>query len=476
MYRSLAVICIWICALSRPAVAAAQDPPDYAAGRKAAMTELIKRLENLAEWCNSEELFEERDRVWRSILTLDTNDVAARKGLRYARNPDGSWKEPAPREAKNMNRKALEEQLPAKRTAAIEPYRTALMTLLAKEPESSKLRQDAYAEILGLDPDDVVVRGIRGEKLADGKWVLQETWEAKKRRGEIKELAKAALATNVTIEKLEPDAFENGLGTKWTSCLKADTVRILSTGDEAEARRAIQLVVAVGPFFRSLFATDTKYQDDWTCYLLAHPGEQVKFLDAIPWITPEYRAVLKGVVGCTFTGQPKVAYWDKDAPRRTDGCARQTVDDFLGRTFALTPAQGWAWEGFGLYLTREISGTRYTWFIPTSGAGKANTTRARLMQPDCNWMNEALTLLGTADHPKFAKVVENDVSKMGTDDMLFGYAIAAYLLEGRAKDAPEILRAIGSQGQPTSKAVESILHMDLTLLEERVHRWLTERK
>jgi hypothetical protein len=474
MYRTLAVIALALGALW-PSSARAQETTDYASGRKAAMTELIKRLEALAEWCNSEELFEERDRVWRSILTLDTNDVAARKGLRYARNPDGSWKEPAPREAKNMNKKALDEQLPAKRAAAIEPYRTALLSLLAKEPESSKLRQDAYAEILSLDPDDAVVRGFRGEKLSDGKWVLQESWEGKKRRGEIKEFAKTALATNATIEKYEPDASDTSLGVKWTSCLKTDVARVLSTGDDAEARKIVQLVVAVGPFFRSMFAVDTTYQEQWTCYVLAHPGEQVKFLDAIPWIAGDARAALKGVVGCAFSGQPKVAYWDKDVPRRTDGCARQTVNDFLGRTFGVSATQGWAWEGFGLYLTRELTGTRYTWFIST-GSGKANTTRARLMQPDCNWMNEALTLLGNADHPKLAKAVELDVTKMGTDDMLLGYAVAAYLLEGRAKDGTDLLRAIGGDGIPTAKAVETVLHMDLTQLEERVHRWLSERK
>jgi hypothetical protein len=475
MIRSLVVLGLALASIAPPARASAQESVDYETGHKAAQVELVKRLEVLADWCNSKELFQERDRVWHSILALDASNAAARKGLRYARNPDGSWQEPAPREAKNRNAKALEE-LPAKRAAATEAFRETLLSLLAKEPETSPLRHTAYTEILAVDPDDRVVRGLRGEKDLDGKWVLEETWRAKKRRAEIKEFAKAAMASAAKIERLEPSANEKEFGVRWTSMLKSDGVRVLSTGDEAEARRTAELVQAAGPFFRAVFVCDTPHQESWTANILTRPGEQDLFLDRFPGMAPDFRAFLKNVVGCRFPGQPCIAYWDKEPARRLDGSARQTINDFLNRTFGLTMNHGWAWEGFGLYLTREITGTRFTWFIQPAPGGKYNAMRARLMSPDANWMNEALTLFGSNEHPKLAALLENDVNKMGIEDMLCAYALAAYLLEGRPEEAPEILREIGLIKQTTAQAIQNVLHMDASQVEERLHRWLTERK
>jgi hypothetical protein len=475
MLRSLAVLGLIVSLLAMSMPAIAQEPSDYETGHKAAQVELVKRLEGLADWCSSKELFQERDRVWRSILALDANNAAARKGLRFARNPDGSWQEPAPRESKNRNPKALEE-LPAKRAAATDAFREALLALLAKEPESSPLRRTAYDEILAVDPDDKVVHGLRGEKELDAKWVLQETWQAKKRRAEIKDFAKAALASAAKIEKLEPTAIEKDLGVRWSTTLKSEGVRVLSTGDEAEARRTAELVQAAGPFFRAVFACDTPHQEDWTAYVLSRPGEQDAFLDRFPGLMPDFRAFLKNVVGCRFPGQPRIAYWDKDPARRLDGSVRQTINDFLNRAFGLTMNHGWAWEGFGLYLTREITATRFTWFIQPAPGGKYNAMRARLMSPDANWMNEALTLLGSNDHPKLAALLENDVNRMGIEDMLYAYALAAYMLEGRPEETPEVLREMGLIKQTTAQAIQNVLHMDTAQVEERLYRWLTERK
>ena len=75
--------------------------------RAEAREALVGRLLELATWCNSNQLFEERDRLWRAVIGIEPDNVDARKGLRYARNVDGTWKEPAPRPAKNMNAAAL---------------------------------------------------------------------------------------------------------------------------------------------------------------------------------------------------------------------------------------------------------------------------------------------------------------------------------------------------------------------------------
>lgn len=461
--------------LSFTAGARAQEP-DYESAHKAAVGVLVKSLESLADWCNSKDLFAERDRVWRAIIDLDTNNAAARKGLRYGRNTDGTWLDPAPRESKNRNAQALEE-LPARRKAALDPFRTALFALIDKEDADSPRRRAVYNEIIAVDPDDEVVHALRGEKrLDDDKWALEETWQGKARRAQIKELAATALKSVPAAHKLEPTTEELALGVRWKTLLATDTVRVLSTGDEEEAARVLQLTAAAGSFFRGVLDCPTGHRPGWTTYLLVNEGEQSPFLANLAGLTPSFREFLGRVVGVTIPNRPEVVYWDHDMNHRIDGASRQTIQDFLNRTFGITMDQGWAWEGFGLYLNRELSGLRLTWFIQLNGADRINPLKARLMVPDANWMNEALTLLGSNDHPKFAALLENDVNTMGIADMLYAYAFAAYMLEGRPKDTPEILRRIGLKKEKTANAMQAVLHLSLTQIEERVYRWLSERK
>src|SRR4051812_21991868 len=106
-------------ASDRPAPAAsAAYSEEMQRVRAAARAVLVKGLLDLAAWCNSKELYLERDHVYARVIELESDNLDARKGLRYARNPDGSWKDPAPREMKNRNPKALEE-LPAKRAESV---------------------------------------------------------------------------------------------------------------------------------------------------------------------------------------------------------------------------------------------------------------------------------------------------------------------------------------------------------------------
>ena len=474
MYRTLAVIALALGALW-PSSARAQETTDYASGRKAAMTELIKRLEALAEWCNSEELFEERDRVWRSILTLDTNDVAARKGLRYARNPDGSWKEPAPREAKNMNKKALEVELPGKRSDAIAAYRDALLDALERTPPDPALRKATFAEILAVDPDDARVHKLLDEVKVDGKWMMPESAAGKKRRGELKAFVKSSLDGASATEAEAPTDAEKALADKWTGAVRAGGVRVLGTVPEAECQKIARTCAAIGPLLHSLFDCKVEYPADYTLYVFASPQQKSEVVDKLPNQSDTSRAFMRSMASVGVSGSENVIIGDIDAPKRLDGAVRHTLIHLLRTAYGIDVQHGWVWEGLGLYLTRELVGTRLTWFVLASPGADQDKMRGNLLTPSSNWMNEALKLLDGQKPPDLSFVVAREVTQMHIEDMLCAYALAAYFLEGHPQEMDALLRLIGS-GDATASAVQGLFGTSMEGTQARLARWLRERK
>src|SRR5262249_2253297 len=154
-------------------------------------------------------------------------------------------------------------------------------------------RQRVYSEILSIDPDDPVVHGLRDEqKREDGTWVLRETLAAKERRTAIRSLAAAAIAAVAPPQKCEPTAEETELGVHWSRCLATGAVRVLTTGEEAEAQRVAQLTQAAAPFLSQVFEMAIEIQPGWTSYLLANQGEHLPFLEHHPAINSSFREFL----------------------------------------------------------------------------------------------------------------------------------------------------------------------------------------
>src|SRR5262249_34334171 len=209
-------------------------------------------------------------------------------------------------------------------------------------------------------------------------------------------------------QQREPTAGETELGVPWPGCLATGAGRVLTAGEEAEGQRVAQLTQAAAPFLSQVFEMAIEIQPGWTSYLLANQGEHLPFLEHHPAINSSFREFLQNVVGTAIPGRPQVVYWDHSSPHRIDGSSRQAIQDCLHRVFGIGFDHGWAWEGFGLYLNRELCGTRLTWFIQMGNSGKWETLRARLMVNESNWMNEAFNLLGQPDHPHFDKLLVND--------------------------------------------------------------------
>ncbi|MBL8859793.1 MAG: hypothetical protein JNL28_14900 [Planctomycetes bacterium] len=465
------------------ASAAALQAPEagaetFAEARDRAVARLITDLEGLAAWSADSELYAERDRAWRAVLELDSEHAAARKALRFSKK-NGLWVEPAAREVKNFNAKAL-LLLPEKRQAVAEPFRTTMLTALEKFDADEPTAALVYREILAADPDDAVVHAVLGEVKFEEAWVLHETVTAKARRGQMKELIASALADTGKLFVSEIRPFEAAMGVAFTHHYETKHVRVLGSGAKDEVEKTLRACEAAGDLVRFAFGLQTEHLPDYTVYLLANGGEKDAVLSGLPGIEPSFREFLKNVVGAKIPQQPYVVYWDRLAPKRIDGSVRQTLSDFFDRGLGLGMESGWAYEGLGLYLTRELVGTRLTWFIQPDGASKPDPLRSRLAKPDTNWINEAFVLLSSPNHQSFAATLERDVNGMNVTDVMYAYALAAYFIEGRPTEGAEILQRIGhgvgGTRQTTAEAVKAVLKLDLRALEKRLVRWLSERR
>lgn len=456
-----------------------QEKTTFADVHARAVSKLVHDLEALATWCGDRELFAERDRTWRAILDLEPNNAAARKGLRYSKKPDGTWVEPAPREIKNFNPKALPE-LATRRQATVLPFATAMHAALDEHACDDTLRNLVYHEILGADPDDARTRGLLGEVKAGEAWVLEETLFARTRRSELKEWIDRAKDPSAKLFVTELSPLEQSMGIVLAQHVETPHVRVVGTCDKTECETTARACEAVGDVLRSCFSITTEHESGYTIYLLTNSSEGSAVLEKLPGVSPEYREFLRKVVGAKIPMQPYVVYWDKDSKRRIDGSVRQTIGSFLDRAFGIGMEAGWAWEGLGLYLTRELVGTRLTWFVQTDGGSKPDALRSRLAKPDANWISEAHELLSKPDRPPFAVSIDRELSAMTTQDLLYAYALAAYFVEGRPGQGAEVLARIGSGigggREKTSAAIKAVLKLDAAGLEARLTRWLSERK
>lgn len=471
-----AALALFLFPAHAPAIGSSPAADGFEEIHAAARTALVGRLLVLAQWCHDNELFEDRDRAWRAVIEIDTDNLEARKGLRYARNADGSWKEPAPRPAKNRNPAAL-DKLSAKRAEAIGPFRDAMLAEIEKDKVSLEVRKGVFNEILTIDPDDEAVHHLMGESRGEAGWVLNETATGKTRRGALKAAIEAAKATTPKSNPATPTDDDKALFSTWNCGAEIENVRVLATGDATQCEKISKGCVVTAAAYEAVFGTPPSYSPGFTIYVVAKPGEKEAFIGKIPGIDDAQRAVLKRTIGGGIPGTWKIAVFEPEPSRMLDCSVRHALAHLLYRGFKIGTNNAWAFEGVGLYLTREICGTRLTWFASgkgVAGEGK-NSPRGKLMAASSNWMNEALQTLSKDPAPDLAKVLDVDLPNMSVDDMLISYALAAYLVEGRPQETPAVLKAIG-EGSKSAEALHAALGLTVPELQQRLAQWLKERK
>lgn len=447
---------------------------DYAAIKK----EFVPKLAAFAEWCGSVRLNLERDRACEAVLHFDANHEGARKALKHVQQRDGTWVVPEKRpESKNQGN-AMKECL-KRRAELVAGWRDAIVALEGRYRTvlSPAERESLYADLLLVDPDDAGSRAVVGEVKRDEEWVLAETVTAKERRAFLKETIRKATAEAPEPTPTEFKPLEQTLGIPWSAHIQVPGVRVLSSGSPDEARRIARMCSATAEVFRTLTGAEIGLPDGFTVYLMTAEDMRDKFLASWPGWSDEERARMKSWAGSGVPGDVHIARWDADEPRRLDGSVRHVLGLLTLLNFQYDHQRcAWAWEGLGLYLTRELVGTRYTWYStgPSTGDPESKELLGKLMMSDVNWMNECFQRAKRNKSVKAAALCERKIDQFGVDDVLTSYALAAYLVEGQGQHLRAVLTGIGTEG--AAKSLSGVLQMDLDQLDRRLLRWLGERK
>ncbi len=459
----------------RDVVNVARTQGGVEAERLAARAALADRLNRLATWCNDKELFIERDRIWRKVLEIAPDDATARKGLRYARNVDGSWKEPPPRDLKNIGKKFLEE-LPKRESEAFAPYGDTLLAL-AKAPErSAPEREGLLAEIRTIAPDHAGLHELLGNVKLGDTWVLPETATAKTRRAELRALVKKLVEFGAPVQPDVASDQEKALGVPWKSVVQGENVRVLSTGPEDEALALAKSCEGAGELLLFALGTPVRYPGAYTLYVVAGDGEKEVFLKNLPGIKDDEIERLTGLEGTGIPRSSNVALFGKDPLRRRDAAVRHTIANMLALTLGITDKTAWAWEGIGQYLTRELVGTRLTWFVSENADPAAANLRGKLMTPESNWIQEAFTLLSTGTATPLEELMLRDLDRLDVAGALTGYALVAYLLEGQPTVALDFVTRCAKAEETPATITKETVQMTPAELQERLVRWLSERR
>ncbi len=445
-----------------------------------ARKDLLGGLEEHAEWCGSAKLYIERDEVYRRILEIEPNHDKARRGLGYRRDPDGNWKDPDPNRKPSRNYSPAKLKKAAKKLSeALTPYTTRMFAFYDEHDEalSDEQRRRLLEDILTMDPENDRAHSLLGHVRDENGWVLEETLVAKNRRRELSALVRSLIKRAPKPAPSEPTPREEALGVDWSVVLATKKFRVLGTVEESEAVRAIQALHVAEEYFHGVFGARASFEQDHTLFLLGDPAQKDVLIDHHPGLSEATRAYVRTLDGNGFTGSDDIGHWATTRPKRVDGVVRIGLGYLFTKEYGITLKHTWAYEGFGLYMTYEIVRTRLNWFSRPAGelSEEEEALRGRLVKPSSKWMQEALDLLRAEDHPELRSLLGKDVSTFHAEDVLYSYALAAFLIETRPLATPKILRKVGEGGDPVG-VLTDILGMELDEIEAQILEWLPERR
>jgi hypothetical protein len=449
---------------------------DFDARQAAARAALVKGLEGYAEWCQGKSLFQARQKACELLLVLEPEHAEAHKALGHTRAKDGTWKVPEkPKAPRDFDRQALAEA-PEHWREATAGYLTAMVGLLEAGTLSAEQKQAAARAAFLVDPENERVHVLLGEVKTDKGWVLPETARAKERRQEMLEAVRKAFEQAPAVEAAELSAREQAIPLKLVA-FAAPGLRVVGTTGEEELRRAAQAVLALEVFVQTVFESTYALPKDLTVFLFSDPSQRAAFVASHPAIPAAERGQYEKLEGGGIQGTNDFAFWTGDTQRRIDGIVRLVLGFWLSGAFEIGVRQGWAYEGFGLFLTRSLVRSRLTWLAQASTvvSGTADMAlRQKLLEPETNWPDEALRMLLEKRTPPLAELFKKDASALTTEDVLYSYILATYLLEAHPEVIAKMLKRLGT-GYPGISAFREALEMDAATFELHLERWLKER-
>ncbi|HED65273.1 MAG TPA: hypothetical protein ENJ09_06940 [Planctomycetes bacterium] len=469
--RALATALLGLLFLAGVAGAAQVSEDTFEDRMAEARSVLLDGLRDHSSWLRGQKLFLERKGVLETIIALDPEDHEAMRALGWKKSRGGEWAPPKkPKHLRNYSESAL-TKAGERYLAAIEPALLMLRDLHADPGLSDPQRERVEQEILRVVPDDPDLRARRGEVRAGTRWVLEETMRAAYQRKKIEELVSHALATLDRPEPVEAGPREASLGT-WTRVLATPAGLVFGSVEGEELDEMGMLLQASLDIFQKLLDPRAALPQPLTVALLASPAEAADYLERHPGLSDEDRARLVETAGTWIENDNDIAYWTDRQDARLDGVCRLLQSHLLGSSFHLGIHRPWVHEGFGLYLTERLVGTRQTWFLPVRDRDGGEKLRTALLESP-EWKRIALELLDRSETPQLPALFLAKPEGFASEDLVLSYAFAAFLIEAHGDVVGGVLSDIGA-GRRDRAVIEACLGRDLGQIEERFHRWLRE--
>jgi hypothetical protein len=462
-----------------PASRAKQPKADPAiAAHAEAVTALVASLQELAAWCEKVKLDKERAKVLDLILVFEPENKAAREALGFVTAKGGAWeraktwKEPTNRDTEPL------KDYKAKRAEVVGVFLDAMAKLI--EEERRDIGPAIKARIIGdmsaIDALDPRTKGAAGEAQMGGKWVLKDAAEAPARRKQLQGITKAAIAAAGTPEADGAMGSEGTWDIKWTAIVTTENLRVMGTGTKEEINKVAVLCQAAGELFAKTFDVDVTHRTAFRTpiYLLADPTAKANFLRNNKSIKPEEREKIASLGGFNVDGG--YAIQGAEVEGRLDCAVRMIIGSFMGRSFGLGTDQGALYEGVGIHLSWYLTGTRLTWTIGKrkyAQSGK-DGLEEKLKGTGADWFAPGYELIGGKNRPPLRPLLMKMVNDLETEDMLAGFMLGVWLIDGRKDDAARFLRAAGRN--ELDKGMMEAFGLELNQVEERWGRWAKEAR
>lgn len=472
-------------------VASAGDD-DLTARRHEWVAGAVEELHALADWCTSARLFAARARVYETVLLFDPDDGKARRWLRYRRGHDGDWgRAPhyVPPKDRGRQRPEFEKKIQAWRVAFLGEARALLEAAIAAGEMG--LQSAILRTTLRIAPHDEGFRRANGEVRSnrEGKtdWILVATQTGDRRRPALRKAAREAVDAVADPRRGSlVDADRRG-DVPWGPVLQGRRVRVLGTTGAQEVRRQYDYCEATWPVFRSVFRltapvwkTDASYARGLTVYVVRSREAGNAFLSLQPGVSERSLDFVRPLVGAWIPGQAALVVKAPVPVIRLECGPKMILSGMCRRTFGITVNRAWASEGLAHYLTHLITGTR---FICSVRDRKSRYAEPQPALPEYgvstpnrdDWLLAGRDLLASEKKPDLFLMIGKDVNTITPDEVLYGYCIVAYLIEGRPDACVGFFRDVGqAETVDLEPIVKRRLGLDVSTFEARVLRWLDE--
>lgn len=486
------LLALALVALGAPSATLGAEGDGSVARWEALRAEAVERLEALAAWALDAKLFSSRAETLETLLLFEPEHAAARKALHYKKDRQGWTRDPKYKPVKNQS--ALGKEYEARRTAlGAWVVSQAGPAIEAARREAPRARSGWVASVLALAPDSAVARGWNDELLdpaasAAPRWILQETLAARARRPALKQTgAEAVKGAPVAKDGLPEDVDKPG-GVTWPRIVQSPRVRVLGFPAAEELRETARHVEAAWPVYEAALGRTgvtleekLSYGRGLTLYVFDAPADAEPWLAAQPGVTERFAEFSKPLVGTFLPGRTAHCVKSVGPELRREAAPRQVVADLLRHGLGLHKRQAWLAEALIIYLTWQIVGTRHIYSVtdpPERYAQKQDgrpDPTARMSDASADWLELARELLEGPGTPDPYLLPGRDFNQITKPDVLYGYAVAAYAVEGLGERTWPFLAALAAdRGTDLDAVCIEVLGHDMRTLEARVRRWLAE--